>query len=56
MKYIVSLGIEKFEFEDGNTALAFAELAEKNFVPTEYNKALRPYITITEGNGGDEEC
>ena len=52
MKYIVSLGLETFEFEDGNTAMAFAELAVKNFVPTEYCRELKPYITIVEG--GDE--
>lgn len=56
MKYIVSLGIEKFEFEDGSTAMGFAELASKNFVPTEYNKELKPYITIIDEKGGDEEC
>lgn len=54
MKYIVALGILKFEFEDGSTAMAFAELAQKNFVPSEYNKELKPYITITDGEGGDE--
>ena len=52
MKYIVTFGIEKFEFEDGSTAVAFAELAVKNFVPTEHCKELKPYITIVEG--GDE--
>ena len=54
MKYIVSLGVEKFEFEDGSTAMSFAELAIKNFKPTEYNKELKPYITIVDGAGGDE--
>ena len=54
MKYIVSLGILKFEFEDGSTAMAFAELSVKNFVPTEYNKELKPYVMITDDDGGDE--
>lgn len=46
MKYIVSLGIQKFEFSDGGTATGFAELAMNNFVPTEYNKELKPLISI----------
>lgn len=54
MKYIVSLGILKFEFKDGNTAMSFAELAQKNFVPTEYNTELKPYVMITDDDGGDE--
>lgn len=56
MKYIVSLGVHKFEFEDGNTAMAFAELAQKNFVPTEYNSRLTPLISIVNDERGEEEC
>lgn len=52
MKYIVALGVEEFEFEDGSTAMAFAELAVKNFKPTKYCKELKPYIMIVKG--GDE--
>lgn len=56
MKYIVSLGIHKFEFEDGTTALSFAELAVKNFQPTEYSTAMKPLISIVEDGEGEEEC
>lgn len=56
MKYIVSLGILKFEFGDGNTAMAFAELAQKNFVPTEYTTRLTPLISIVDDEGSEGEC
>lgn len=46
MKYIVNFGIDKFEFKDGSTAVAFAELAVNNFIPSEYNKELKPLISI----------
>ena len=49
MKYTVSLGIQKFTFDDGSTAINFAELAMKHFTPTEYNKELKPLIAIEEG-------
>lgn len=51
MKYSVNFGIDKFEFDDGSTAISFAELAVKHFTPSEYNKELKPTITIK----GDEE-
>lgn len=53
MKYIVSLGIQKFEFSDGGTATGFAELAINNFVPTEYNKELKPLISIENEKKND---
>lgn len=53
MKYIVSLGIQKFTFDDGSTAINFSELAMKHFTPTEYNKELKPLIAIDE-EGEDE--
>lgn len=46
MKYIVYLGIDKYGFKDGTTAVSFAELAMNNFIPSEYNKELKPLIEI----------
>lgn len=46
MKYIVYLGIDKYGFKDGTTAVSFAELAMNNFIPSEYNKELKPLISI----------
>ena len=51
MKYTVSLGMEKFTFDDGTTAMNFAELALEHFTPTEYNKTVRPLIEVEEGEG-----
>lgn len=51
MKYVVSLGIQKFTFEDGSTAMGFAELAKTHFTQTEYNSKLNAVISIEE----DEE-
>ena len=48
MKYIVMLGIHKFAMPDGATALSFAELAQRYFVPSEYNKVMKPLIEIEE--------
>lgn len=53
MKYTVSLGLEKFTFDDGSTAINFAELAMTHFTPTEYNTKLIPLIAI-EKEGEDE--
>ena len=55
MKYTVSLGIQKFTFDDGSTAINFAELAMKYFTPTEYNKEMKPLIAI-EDEGKKNEC
>ena len=49
MKYIVSLGVDNFEFDNGTTAVNFAELAATHFVPTEYNKALKTTVSIETG-------
>ena len=46
MKYTVILGVDSYEFEDGATAIMFAELATKYFKPTEYCKELKPLISI----------
>ena len=54
MKYIVMLGIHKFEIPDGATALNFSELAMKYHVPTEYNKDLKPLIAIEEDGDDDD--
>lgn len=54
MKYIVMLGIHKFEIPDGQTALSFAEIAKKYHIPTEYNSKLEPLISIKEKGEDDE--
>ena len=53
MKYTVSFGTEKFTFDNGSTAISFAELATTHFTPTEYTKELKPLIWIEEE--GDDE-
>lgn len=54
MKYVVSFGINRFRFDDGQTALNFAELGKNYFVPTEYNASMKPSITIEEEDEDDE--
>lgn len=54
MKYVVSLGLNKFKFDNGATAMGFAELAAKYFTPTEYTSKIMPYITIDEEEEDDE--
>ena len=56
MKYIVSLGINKFRFDNGTTAVSFAELAANNFIPSDYNKELKPLISIETTNGSGVSC
>lgn len=48
MKYTVMLGVDRFTFDDGSTAIGFAELAMTHFTPSEYNKELKPLIAIDE--------
>ena len=48
MKYVVCLGLEKFTFDDGTTAMGFAELAVTHFTPTEYNSKLNALVSIKE--------
>ena len=55
MKYIVYLGIDKYGFKDGTTAVSFAELAMNNFIPSEYNKELKPLISIEDEKKNDTE-
>ena len=53
MKYVVCLGLDKYTFDKGITAINFAELAMTHFTPTEYCKELKPLISIEEE--GEEE-
>lgn len=55
MKYTVMLGIHKFAIPDGATALSFAEIAQKYFVPSEYNKKLEPLIAIKDESEGEDD-
>ena len=48
MKYVVCLGLEKFTFDDGSTAIGFAELAKTHFTPTKYNSKLNALVAIKE--------
>ena len=54
-KYKVAIGGYHFEFDDGTTALNFAELANKHFVPSEYNSRLNPYITLSDEEVDEDE-
>lgn len=45
-KYNVSLNYYSFIFEDGNSALAFAEEAKKHYFDAEKNKVLEVSIEI----------
>lgn len=54
-KFKVSIGSYHFEFDDGTTALNFAELAKKHFVPNEYNSRLHPYITLLDEEVDEDE-
>ena len=51
----VAIGGYYFEFDDGTTALNFAELAQKHFVPSEYNSQLNPYITLFDEEVEEDE-
>ena len=55
MKYVVSLGLNKFKFDDGTTALNFAELAQNHFIPSEYNSQLTPCITLLDEEVDEDE-
>ena len=54
MKYTVCLGFLKFKFDDGSTATNFAELALANYEPTEYNKELKPLISLEKEGENDD--
>lgn len=54
-KYKVPIGGYYFQFNDGATALIFAELAKEHFVPNEYNRKLDPYITVFDEEVDEDE-
>lgn len=54
-KFKVAIGSYHFEFDDGTTALSFAELAQKHFVPSEYYRQLKPYITLFDEEVDEDE-
>ena len=54
-KYKVAIGGYHFEFDDGTTALNFAELAKKHFVPCEYNSRLNPYLEVFDEEVEEDE-
>ena len=51
----VAIGGYYFQFDDGATALSFAELAKTHFVPNEYNRKLNPYITFYDEEVDEDE-
>lgn len=54
-KYKVAIGSYYFQFDDGTTSLNFAELAQKHFIPSEYNSQLIPYITLFDEEVDEDE-
>lgn len=55
LKYITSIGVNKFEFKDGITSISIAELMVNNFVPSDYNKELTVLIEVSRDNEKAEE-
>ena len=53
MKYIVMIGYSKFTFDDGATAVSFAELAVAKFTPSTYHENIEVEITIKEDESDD---
>lgn len=56
MKYVVRVGYKKFEFEDSITAMTFAELAQANVVPSEYDNNNEVSIELENEKGGQENA
>ena len=54
-KFKVTIGCYNFKFDDGTTALNFAELAKEHFVPSEYNSRLRPYVEVFDEEVEEDE-
>lgn len=54
-KFKVAIGCYNFEFDDGTTALNFADLANKHFVPNDYSSRLNPYITLFDEEVEEDE-
>ena len=46
MKYIVSIGYNKFEFKDGVVALDFARTAKKTYTKERYDRDIEVTIEI----------
>lgn len=46
LQYIVTVDLDKFEFENGAEALKFAELAVANFKPCTYHDHIDVYINL----------
>lgn len=46
LKYIVTIDLDKFEFENGAEALKFAELAAANFKPGTYHDKVDVYMNL----------
>lgn len=46
LKYIVTIDLDKFEFENGAEALKFAELAKANFKPGTYHDKVDVYMNL----------
>ena len=54
MKYKVMLGVLDFEFDDSDTAMNFAKLANEYFTPNKFAKEIKPLISFEDE--GEEEC
>lgn len=53
IKYIVSIGYNKFEFEDGVAALDFARLAKKTYMTDKYDREIEITIEIENAETKD---
>lgn len=55
LKYIVTIDLDKFEFENGNEALKFAELAMISFKPGTYHDKVDVYMNLRSEFGEDSD-
>ena len=55
VKYIVSVGVDDFEFKDGMTSVGIAELLVNNFVPSKYNKKLTVLIAVKKDEAEEDK-
>ena len=54
-KYVVNLGYKEFEFADSVTAMKFAQVAKRAYVPSEHDKNLNVTVDIIETDEVEEE-
>ena len=52
-KFVVTLGYNKFSFDDRGAAISFAEVAARYFVSDDCAKKLKPLIEVVEAECED---